>query len=356
MQTLVALIMAGGSGTRFWPLSRPERPKQFLRLVGDRTMLQLTIDRMDGLIPPERILVITNESFVDLVKEQSPEIPEENIIGEPMPRETAAAITLGCAIIEERWPGAVAVVMPSDHTIEPKEDFHRTIISAATAAAQDATLYTFGIKPTFPAEGFGYLESGRELKVLNGVRHFELRSFKEKPDRATAENYLGSGRYFWNSGIFVWKAATILYEIRRNLPEHYFYLVPLAENRQHPAWKWRLRQAFQAVPKISIDYGVMEKAERIAMVEANYKWNDVGGWLALERLLPADHTGNYSLGNLHSLESSDNIIIAEDPNHLVACVGVTGLVVVHTEDATLICKKEDSEKVKQLVQQLSAKK
>jgi len=354
MDRLVALIMAGGSGTRFWPLSRPDRPKQFLRLVGDRTMLQLTVDRLEGLIPLERTVIVTQEDYIDLVREQVPEIPLSNLIAEPMSKDTAAAIALGTAMIQERWPEAIVAVMPSDHFIQPKEGFQESLLAAANGASRDSALYTFGIRPTYPAEGFGYLECGQELEPLSGIRRFHLLRFKEKPDRATAEKYVRSGRYYWNSGIFVWKATTILEEIRKSLPDHYLYVVPLAKAMGRPSWHWHLKQAFESIPRISIDYGVMEKAERIIMIEASYEWSDVGSWLALEHFLPADHTGNCALGRLHCLDATDNIIVADDPNHLVACVGVQGLVVVRTKDATLICRKEDTEKVKQLVQQMSA--
>jgi mannose-1-phosphate guanylyltransferase len=213
---LVVVIMAGGAGTRFWPMSIEARPKQFLSLFGERTLLQASYDRVAGLVPPEQVLVLTSANFVDLVREQLPELPEQNVVGEPMRRDTSAAVALAALICRERFGDPVMAVLTSDHLIQPVDEFQSTLQSAARGATgAGGALYTIGILPTYPAEGFGYLHRGALLAEDEGVQHFKLQQFKEKPDRVTAERYLESGEYYWNSGMFIWSTSAILAELKR---------------------------------------------------------------------------------------------------------------------------------------------
>ena len=243
----VAVIIAGGSGTRFWPLSTPRRPKQFLRLFGERTMLQHTFDRLRCLVPAERVLVLTAERFVPLVLEQLPQLPTANVIGEPTGRDTAAAVALAATICRTRFGNPTMVVLPADHMIEPVEAFEEAVAAAAEAARAEEALYTFGVPPTYPATGYGYLEAGQRLTgEMDGtaVERYQVLRFREKPTYSVAKEYVASGRYYWNSGMFVWTVDAIMREIKRHLPEHARLLFPLGEEWGSPTWNRRLRDAF----------------------------------------------------------------------------------------------------------------
>jgi len=346
---LVVVIMAGGSGTRFWPLSTESKPKQFLTLFGSDTMLQLTLKRLRGLVPPERVLVLTNARFVDLVAEQLPDLPRHNIVGEPMPRDTSGAIGLAAVLCRARFGDPVMAVLTADHLIQPVEAFQATLLSAARAARHSEALYTFGIVPTFPSTAYGYLEAGERLEDDEGVEHFELVGFREKPDAETARQFITSGRYSWNSGMFVWNTRTIWGAMQRLLPGHTRCLEPLADADGTPRWDAALRDAFEPLPKISIDFGVMEKAELVRMVRARFEWSDVGGWLALEQFHPVGPADNRGRGDMHCLQSTNNFVFAEDENETVALVGVRDLVVVRAEDRTLVVHRAAVESVKDLV-------
>ncbi len=349
---MAVLIVAGGSGTRFWPLSTPERPKQFLTLFGERSMLQETFDRVHGLTGPERIMVLTGERFTDLVREQLPEIPPENVIGEPIPRDTAAAMTLGAALCRKRFGDIPILVLPADHVIEPVSAFRKTVTSAARAAQQDGAIYTLGIKPTWPSSSYGYLESGPHIRTDNQIEHYELARFKEKPDVVTAQRYLEEGRYLWNSGIFIWSPEVILEEVRRFLPEHHSRISALVEYDMKPDWEEKLEEAFEPLEKISIDFGVMEKSGRVRMIRADFDWNDVGGWLAIESFLEADQNGNRARGDLKCHEAGDNIVYCDSAEETVALVGVRDLVVVRAGAYTLVTHKDSTEEVKKLVRKM----
>ena len=226
---LVVVIMAGGAGTRFWPVSTKTRPKQFLRLFGDRTLLQLSYDRLSGVVGPERVLVLTNEDFVPLVREQLPELPPENVLGEPYRRDTGAAVCLAALLARKRFGNPVIATLTADHLIGPVDLFQRTLRSAVSVAATDAVLYTFGVRPDFPSTAYGYLEIGEKIPTPGDIEHFRLKSFKEKPDRETAEEYVSSGRFLWNSGMFVWQADAILAELEHHLPDHLSAIAPAVE-------------------------------------------------------------------------------------------------------------------------------
>lgn len=347
---LVVVIMAGGVGTRFWPLSTKEKPKQFLDLFGDRTLLQKSFDRVADLVPPERILVLTNAAFISIVKEQLPLIPVDNIIGEPIRKDTAAAVALAAALCRKRFGNPVIATLTADHLIEPVDLFQKTLLSVAHRAADDNALYTFGIEPTNPATGYGYLERGDQIADDNGIRHFRIVRFKEKPDLKTAREYVESGRFYWNSGMFVWTADAILKEIEIHLPNHVKALSGAVPFDKTPEWDHALKKAFESLEAVSIDYAVMEKAQRVSCVASRFSWRDVGGWLALKTYLPEDEAGNYCRGNILTLDATDNLVFCEDPEDTTILIGVEDLVVVRAGPLTLITHKDRTEDLKMLIE------
>jgi len=347
------VIMAGGAGTRFWPLSTAARPKQFLHLLGELSLLQQSYERALLLAPPDRILVLTNAALVPLVREQLPDLPARNVIGEPLRRDTAAAATLAALLARERYgDDTVLVTLTADHRIEPAEQFRRTLLSAVQAAGSGPYLYTFGIRPTEASSAYGYLRQGELLLDDEGICHYALDAFREKPDAATAQQYLAAGGYWWNSGMFVWSAATILRELHRHLPAHLEALEAAGRAEGRPWFQEALAEAFARLRPLSIDYGVMERAAGVRMVAAEFSWSDVGGWLALGEFLAADGQGNRHRGRLAGLEAAGNLVFCEDPNELVALVGVRDLVVVRAGDKTLVVEGSRAEEVKELVRLL----
>lgn len=358
----VAVIIAGGSGTRFWPLSTPHRPKQFLRLFGERTMLQHTFDRLRRLVSPERVLVLTGERFVSLVQEQLPEIPRANVIGEPAGRDTAAAIALATAICRARFGNPTMLVLPADHVIEPVEAFEAAVSAAIQAARAEEALYTFGVPPTYPATGYGYLEAGERLACerpsddpdAQPIERYRVLRFREKPSLTVAKQHVASGRFYWNSGMFVWTVDTIAREIETHLPDHARLLFPLGDEWGTPAWNRRLRAVFPRVPKISIDFGVMEKAERVGMIKAPFSWSDVGGWTALSDFLQHDAATNAVRGEVFGWDARGNIVYCADEKEQVALVGVDDLVIVRAGSRTLVAHKEKAEEIKKIVERINA--
>jgi len=348
---LYAVIMAGGMGKRFWPESRASRPKQLLSLGRRRPMVEETLDRIAPLIPPERILVLTNAEYLEVVRQLLSEVPEENIIGEPASRDTAACIGLAAALLVKRDAGAVMAVMPSDHLIDPQELFCQSLEAASECVSRHPEmLVTFGIEPTMPATGYGYIQRGDEVFQSPGVTFFRARKFHEKPRLDVAEGFLEEGGYLWNAGIFVWRAAAILEQIERFLPKLHVKLGMLAEKAGDVGFDEYLAEIYPTLPKISIDFGVMEKAEHCAVAAVSYRWDDLGSWRALGRHLEADGEGNRVRGGFVGHEASDLIVSAR--GGIVAAIGVKDLIIVHTPDATLVCRKEDAEKVKAIVERL----
>ncbi len=347
------VLLAGGSGTRFWPLSTEGRPKQFLSLLGDESLLQAGYRRARLIAPAERIVVLTSESFVPLVREQLPDVPRGNIVGEPMRRDTAAAICLGAVICRRRFGDVVMVVLTADHRITPSEEFVRVVMSAAGAAAGEPVLYTLGVPPTYPATSYGYLHQGETVLVDGDLIHYSLRGFREKPDLATAEEYVAAGEYWWNSGMFVWRTESILSEYRRHLPNHLAALEMVRLGRaQEVIPSSALRAAFASLPSVSVDYGVMEHAASVRMIGATFEWSDLGGWVTLEEFLPVDDHGNHYRGRLSSLDARGNIVFCADPGELVALLGVDDLVVVRAGGRTLVVPRWRVEEIRQLVAQL----
>ncbi|HEY7153032.1 MAG TPA: mannose-1-phosphate guanylyltransferase, partial [Gemmataceae bacterium] len=352
---LHAMIMAGGGGTRFWPRSRQQRPKQFLALGGERTLLQQAMDRIEALLPADRTWVITGKAYRPETSRQLPQLPADHIVGEPCGRDTAPCIGLGAALIARRDPEAVMLVTPADHVIEPVREFERAA-QAAVAMAEEhpSALVTFGIPPTFPSTGYGYIHRGAEVGQRQGVSVFRVQRFEEKPATDRAERFLASGEYYWNSGIFVWQANTVLEELRRQQPKLHDAVRRIADGWDTPRRDAVLRQEFEALPKISIDYAVMERAAEVLVVKAPYRWDDVGSWLALERMNPQDAERNTVLAT-HCGVNTKQCVIVGDAGRLIATLGVENLLIVQDGDATLIADRRDEGAVKQLVELLKKK-
>ena len=350
---LHAVIMAGGAGTRFWPVSRRDRPKQLQPLYGRTSLLRQTVDRLRGFVPPERVLVVTNERLVEASARELPELPSQSIIGEPAKRDTAPCIGLAALLVLRDDPEAVMVVMPSDHVISPPERFAAAVEQAVElVAAAPHRLVTFGIRPTYPAESFGYIHRGPPLET-GGAPAYQVRQFREKPDARTAASYLESGEYYWNGGIFVWRAETILSELQRRQAGMLAHLRAIAEAWGTDRQAATFGREFTAIEGTSIDYAVMEHARDVAVVEAPFDWDDVGSWQSLARLAGADKNGNTVAGRHVGIATRD-CIIRSDGNHLVATLGLEDVIVVHTPDATLVARKQDEERIRELVKELES--
>jgi mannose-1-phosphate guanylyltransferase len=349
---LHALIMAGGGGTRFWPRSRQKRPKQFLSLGGDRSLLQQAADRIEASVPPERTWVITSAAHREEAARQLAGSPADRLIGEPCGRDTAACIGLGAALIARQDPAAVMLVMPADHVIEPVQEFRRAAhVAEQTAEEHPRALVTFGIPPTYPATGYGYIHRGPEVARRQGVAVYQVRAFREKPTPDVAERFVASGEYYWNSGIFVWKAAAILAALRERQPRLLAAVQRVAEAWHSPERDAVLKREYEGLERISIDYAVMEHAREVLVVQAPFRWDDVGSWLAVERLNPQDADGNTVLGT-HCGLNTKSCVIVSDQGHLVTTVGVRDLLIVQDGNATLVANRSDEGAVKQLVELL----
>jgi mannose-1-phosphate guanylyltransferase len=341
-----AVIMAGGAGVRLWPLSRRERPKQVLRFLGGRSLLRQSYERVAALFPPERIHVITNQTHLPLVTEEIPEIPAGNLYGEPVGRDTANAVGLAAAVLHEKDPEAVIGTFTADHVIAPQETFNESVLRAFAMAEENAdALVTLGVRPTRPDINYGYVQRGERLR--EGV--YAVERFVEKPNYAAATKYVASGEYYWNSGMFCWRAATILDQLRKHLPQSHASLTEIARAWRTDERQTKLQSIYPKLMRISIDFAVMERADRVLVVALNGEWVDVGSWPALEAVLPADADNNISAcSHVIHLGSRFNIVVSEE-KHLIATIGVDDLVIVHSPNATLICRRRDAQAIKELV-------
>lgn len=347
-----AVILAGGRGERFWPLSRARRPKQLLALVGDKPLLAQAVERLAGLVPPERVLVLTNADLVDASREAVPALPPENIFGEPAGRDTAPAVALAAALVKARDPNGVFAILTADHVMGDLPRFRDTLAAGMDVAESGDWLITIGIKPDEPSTGFGYIEQGDAFSAAKGISFKRVKRFVEKPDRATAEAYLASGRYAWNSGMFIWSVASIERALVKHHPELGRCVGEWAAIARQPDFTRRLKDTFEPLRKISIDYAVMEKADNILVAEGTFAWDDVGSWPALERHFPADAEGNVGIGDVSAVRSQRNIVFAQ--GRLTALVGVQDLIVVQAEDVTLVCHRDHAQNIKELLAQLRA--
>lgn len=350
---LYAVILAGGGGTRLWPRSRKAHPKQFLDLTGSGAMLQEAYARIAPIIPAARVLVVTNTSYVNLVCEQIPALPPANVIGEPAGRGTAPAIGLAAALLRQRDPQAIMIVLTADHLIARKETFRRVLLAAAQTADAPGRLVTLGITPGYPETGYGYIERGPELATFGGFSAYRVARFTEKPARETAERFVESGRFSWNSGMFIWRVQSILAEIARQMPALSEQLDQIALACATPAFDETLARVWPHIRSETIDFGVMEGAADAAVLPVDIGWNDVGSWAALADELPADEQGNVTQGPHILLDTHDSFVFSEQ--RLIACIGLQGMVVVDTADALLICPRDRAQEVKRITDELKAR-
>jgi len=350
---LHAIVMAGGSGTRFWPASRAGLPKQLLPLAGDRTLLQDTVDRLDGLVPPDRTLIVTSARLLDAAARQAPQLPATALVGEPCKRDTAPCIGLAALLVSRRDPDATMAVMPSDHVIKPAAEFRRAIEQAAVMVEKaPGRLVTFGVRPTYPAESFGYIQQGERLPTAAGeAPAFTVATFKEKPPASVAADYVAAGTFLWNAGIFVWKAATIIAALDARQPETMARLRRIAAAWDSPERDRVFAEEFAAIKGISVDYAVLEQATDVVVIEAPFSWDDLGGWSAAARQRGTDDAGNSSAGRHLAIETSGSIVHTDD-RHLVVTLGVKDILVVHTPDATLVADRAHEEGVRKVVAEL----
>jgi mannose-1-phosphate guanylyltransferase len=352
---LYAVIMAGGSGTRLWPLSRQDQPKQALKLIGERTMFQHTVDRLAPLFPPERIFVISNAVMTSLLRTQTPEIPADNFLVEPSGRNTAPAAGLVAIHLLHQDPDAVMVMLTADHYIVDTARFRDTL-AAANKIAVDGPIVTLGIQPTYPATGYGYIRSGDARITVDGFQVYESAGFIEKPDLTKAVQFLEDGRYTWNSGMFVWRADRLMQECAERLPNLYQPLMQIAEALDTPAAADVLAEAWNQVPKVSIDYGIMEDADNVAVIPVQIGWSDIGSWSALQDLLPEDLDSNVVTGDGRTLALDTRGCFVRTSDRLVATIGLEDVIIVDTPDAVLVCNKSRAEDVKGIVEQLVSEK
>ncbi|MCL2670316.1 MAG: mannose-1-phosphate guanylyltransferase [Syntrophaceae bacterium] len=347
--SMFAVIMAGGKGARFWPRSREKMPKHLLDILGERTIIQETAARLRPLVPPERTLIVTGSSHAAELARQLPEIPGENILIEPVGRNTAPCIGWAALHIQERAGDAVMACLPADHRIADETVFLRVLDAAARAAAHGA-LVTVGIQPTGPETGYGYIEQGSPLPAEGQDPVYKVRSFREKPERATAEQFLRQGGFVWNSGIFVWRASTILSEIECRLPALHQGLLKIRAAMGTDREEEIVASVYEGLQGVSIDYGVMEKAQEVLVILGGFGWSDLGSWDALWEILPKDAEGNAVRGEWVGIDARRSLI--HSPGKLVALVGVEDLLVVDTPDALLICRRGRSQGIRQVVETL----
>jgi len=350
---LHAVIMAGGTGTRFWPRSTEAKPKQFLNIFGDRTMLQSTVDRISKLVPPENVWVITNDRYVDLVQEQLPDVPANNIVGEAIAKNTAPCVALAAALINEKDPDGTMVVLPADHLISQTDKF-LSILEAAQAKAEDGeSLVTIGIKPDHPETGYGYIEFNSDASETHkGLEVKKVTQFREKPDIETAREFLDSGNFLWNSGMFIWQASTILNQFEAHLPSVYSEVEKLTPYIGSDGQKEAIDAFYHGCPSISVDYGIMERADTVYVVPGSFGWNDVGSWRAVYELRDKDENGNVVQTDTAEFARAQNNLVQSDSGKMIALIGVEDLAIVETDNAILVCKLDESQGVKEVVNRL----
>jgi len=344
-----AVIMAGGSGTRLWPLSREKNPKQALRLIGDRTMFQESVDRVLPLFPITQIWVIAGPELTSLLHEQVPELSAENFIVEPEGRGTAPAIGLAAIHLRRKDPEAVMTVLTADHHIVDVERFRKVLV-VAEALAKHGYLVTLGIEPVSPSTGYGYIEHGQSIGKTGGFSVFRVLRFIEKPDQETAEKMIAGGRFSWNSGMFIWKVTNILEEFERQMPDFYKELREVDSALGGSDYQVILPRIWSNVKRETIDYGVMEGASDVMVIPIEMGWSDIGSWESLVKLLTTDNRGNTTIGQHVGIDTTDSLVFGD--KRLIATIGVHDLVIVDTNDVILICPKDRAQEVREIVRQL----
>lgn len=347
-----AVIMAGGEGSRLWPLSRRERPKQMVQLASDQSLFQMAVDRISPIIPPERIYVVTVETQAVKLQEQCTEIPVENFLIEPMPRGTASVVGLAALALHKRDPQAVMATLAADHLIA-KEDYFRDLLKQGQVLAQAGMLVTLGIRPTYPATGYGYIQRGDELADFPFLA-FDVKRFREKPDEPTAREFLARGDHFWNSGMFLWRTDRIREEIERWMPDLAAQLNEIAQAWDTQARDKVLTATWPAIKPQTVDYGIMEKADRVVVIPAaDLGWNDVGSWESIFEVFTPDENGNIILDAQHiGIKTGNSLIVSDGTHRLIATLGIDNLIVVDTQDAILVCSRDHAQKVREVVSTL----
>lgn len=350
LESYYAVIMAGGGGTRLWPLSRRSLPKQMLTLGKDRTLFQQAVDRLKGLFEYDHIFVVTVAGQAGELQKQVPELPVENYLIEPMPRGTASVVGYAAVAIQQRDPLGVMAVVTADHFIENVPEFQK-LLEAAYGLAKTGSLVTLGIEPTFPATGYGYIQSGDPVEYLVKKPAFEVIRFREKPDERSARVMIATGDHYWNSGMFIWQVSDILQEFETHMPDLSRQLRVIRDAWSSPERFETIQQIWPTVKPETIDYGIMEKASRVVVLPArNLGWSDVGSWESLFEVLPEDENNNIVLGAQHfSMESDHTLVCSDNPQRLIVTIGVTDMIIVDTNDALLVCPRRDSQKIRQLV-------
>ncbi|HYE81381.1 MAG TPA: mannose-1-phosphate guanylyltransferase [Clostridia bacterium] len=344
------VIMCGGSGSRFWPISRKMYPKQFLNTVGEKTMIQLTIDRIGRFIPLENIYMVTNKSYVKTIKEQVPQMLKENLIIEPQIKETAACIGYSAVKLLKKDPEAVMIVLPSDHYIEDEARFIETLKQGIEIAGSDNCLVTMGIKPSRAETAYGYIETGKRIDRPWEIPTYKIKRFTEKPNREKAQEFIDKGTYLWNSGMFIWKAAVLLKQYKKFLPEMYQSLKRMSDHIGNPEETRIVEEEYDKIDGISIDYGILEKTWDVYVMESSFFWDDIGNWTALERYMHKDENGNSVKGE-HTVLDSRNCILYGN-KRLIAALGVEDLIIVETDDVVLVCKKDRDQDIKLMIKEL----
>lgn len=353
----IALIMAGGNGSRFWPLSRKNKPKQFLKINSDqKTLLEQTVDRINKIIPKEQIFVATNKCYEKAVKEKICCLPEENIILEEVSKNTAPAITLALLRIEKIYPKSTIFILPSDHLIKREDNFTNLLLKAAEIVEEKNILLTIGIKPKYSETGYGYIHSKKDELLFNNQKYYRVKEFKEKPDQKTAEKYLEAGNYYWNSGIYITNARKLLNEIDKN--ESLLYndckkIVEISNYKNLSEIKnknkeIKIKKIYNNLGNIAIEYSVIEKLKEIYMLKADFIWDDLGSWLSLERVKEKNENNNIVVGEHLGIDTDNSIIYSCSCNRIVTTVGVKNLIIVNTDDAVLICDKDKAQDIKKL--------
>lgn len=348
-----AVIMAGGGGTRLWPLSRQAHPKQMLQLIGDRSLFQTSVERLHGVFPPERIFVVTVSNQAEQLREQCSNVPSENFLLEPLPRGTASVVGLAAVALQARDPQAIMAILTADHFIG-NEDRFRDLLLTAHNIAQDGFLVTLGIVPTYSATGYGYIQRGESLGVYQGKQVYRVLRFKEKPNAKLANKMLKAGDHYWNSGMFVWQVDRILEEIHLQMPGLSSGLSQVSKALGSPQQSEMIEHIWSRIESQTIDYGIMEKARNVAVIPAEgLNWSDVGSWDALFDVLPDDENGNIVMGGQHvGLDTHKSLVYVDKERRLIVTIGVQDLVVVDTDDVLLICRVDQAQKVRQIVRKL----
>jgi len=351
MGQVFAVIMAGGRGERLWPLSTPSRPKQFLPLLSGKSFLQATAERVTSLVGKDGLFVVVPQEYKELVAQEL-SLPREQILVEPEGRNTAPALGLAGLILFARDPKAVMIALPSDHLVTKTEEFQKVLGVAVEVAQKGEHLVTLGIKPDRPATGYGYIRYAELFAEVQGIPVYQVERFVEKPDRAKAEAFLEEGCYLWNSGIFVWRVDTFMHGLSQHMPELYAGLLELREHLGKPSWEDTLARVYSRLPAISIDYGLMEKAQNVLVIPADIGWSDVGDWSAMASLFPQDESGNAVCATHVGIDTENCVIYAEDPERLVATLGLRDLVIVETKEALLILRRDCAQEVRKILERL----